>query len=557
MRTRIFLILAVLAAAISLGPWLVSTSLADGPTDGAEQTVLRALPSGSQAPGQQSITFTAKLESRQDQPVGGAPVTFYVLTDVFGERLMKVGEVLTDTTGTASLVYKPTWVGDHTVVVRFDGDNAHASAQSSFQFSATGPVPVHEDPAFGLAPLRQWLPFAMGAVVLALWAVLGLVVVRTVVGIPAAASTVEPLTTPATQPLRSPVFSRAALAMVSVLILIALPLTYLLLQKGGGESVSLTTESAYSINKGEQLVTEPPSEETLPTWEIALPATLVRSVPVTTSAGGQLTTASADMPADIAAIGKRELVLDTNNGRILVVTADGKLAPVLETERTGDTSLRGAMAMTVHGGKLYVANSLAGNVMVVTSSGQIERVIKPRVPTGEEPLRPAGIVVTAQGEIWLSDSANHRVLLLNEQGELLNMIGKGAQSSGEEGFNTPGGLTLDQQGNLYVVDTLNRQVKKYSPQGAFLTAIGKDRLDQPKAVAVDASGKTFVSDDKSATVKVFGPDGSYLGSVGKEDPADKESSSWLQVPHGLKVQDNLLYVMDRLAGLFIFQVGGG
>ena len=66
-------------------------ALADGPTDGAEQTVLRALPSGSQAPGQQSIIFTAKLESRQDQPIGGAPVTFYVLTDVFGERLMKGG----------------------------------------------------------------------------------------------------------------------------------------------------------------------------------------------------------------------------------------------------------------------------------------------------------------------------------------------------------------------------------------------------------------------------------------------------------------------------------
>ena len=62
--------------------------------------------------------------------------------------------------------------------------------------------------------------------------------------------------------------------------------------------------------------------------------------------------------------------------------------------------------MAIRDGKLYVASSLAGNVVVVSTSGRIERVIKPQVPDGDEPLRLTGIAVTTRGEIWLSDPDN-------------------------------------------------------------------------------------------------------------------------------------------------------
>jgi len=54
-----------------------------------------------------------------------------------------------------------------------------------------------------------------------------------------------------------------------------------------------------------------------------------------------------------------------------------------------------------------------------------------------------------------------------------------------------------------------------------------------------------VSDEKSATVAAFGADGTYLGSIGQGK---------LQAPYGIKVKDGLLYVMDRLAGLFVFRL---
>jgi hypothetical protein len=553
-RTGLQAILTALTVA-ALGIWAARTAQADGPAGGAAP-VLEAQPSASVVSGEQSVTLTARLRSSAGEAVSGTPVTFYVLSTVFGERLMKVGDVLTDTTGTASLVYKPTWVGDQTVVVRYGGSSEFAPQQVSFQFSASGPLPEHENARFGLEPIRRWAPIAIGAVVLAVWGTLGLVLLRTVRGIPAAAAPVgvAPMPAPMPQGLR-PVPVGPALALVAAVLLLALPGAYFLQRERGGDVSLSTGDVRFSDGGGQDAAGSTPGV-TLP--EKPLAATLVRSIPATvTDAAGQLTPGSADLPADVAKIMDRLYVLDTNRGRILVVGSDGKLAPIFESTGTGDVSLHGATAMTVHSGQLYVANSLAGDVVVIDPSGHLEGVIKPQVPAGQNPLRPSGIAVTSRGEIWLSDADNHRVLFVNGQGEFLGVIGEGSQSSGEHGFNTPGGLALEQEGNLYVADTLNHQVKKYSPMGVFLTAFGADRLAEPKAVAVDNTGNVFVSDDKLMAVLAFGPDGSYLGSIGREGAANAGSPSLFQAPDGLKVEGGMLYVMDRLAGLFVFRLESG
>jgi len=53
---------------------------------------------------------------------------------------------------------------------------------------------------------------------------------------------------------------------------------------------------------------------------------------------------------------------------------------------------------------------------------------------------------------------------------------------------------------------------------------------------------------------VFDPTGAYLGLVGREDPADQNSESLFQVPNGLKIVEGKLYVVDRYAGIFVFDL---
>jgi len=536
---KLGLLLAVVAAA--LGFLGVVPAMADGP-DSPETPVLEPLPPAQPAEGQQSVILAARLHDAQGEAMAGRPVTFYVLTTVFGERLMNVGQVLTDATGIAAIPYRPSWEGEHTVVARLPGSGADP-VQTSFKFEALGPVPLHENARFGLEPIRAWLPVFVGGAVLAVWAILGLVMVRAFTGIPAAARVPAVPSIPSDDFLR-PAPLGSGLLLVGLAMLVAIPAAWMVLGQSSQDDDAPAGSGDHTGHDGAGAQQSP------------LSATLVRSIGlVSTDASGGLTSGSADLPSDVALIDGRLFVLDSNRGRILAVTADDKPVSMFESDRGGEDWLGGALALAPHAGRLYVANMRAGNIEVVAPPGVVESVITPQMPPGLEAAAPAGIAVTERGDIWLSDMANHRVLLLDDKGELLGVIGEGAASSGDSGFNTPGGLALDDLGNLYVADTGNGVVKQYSPLGVFLGALGEGHLTRPRAVAVDDAGNLFVSDEALAAVLAFGPDGTYLGSIGGESAAVKDSGLSLQAPLGLRFDGDLLYVVDRLSGLLVFRVG--
>ena len=290
------------------------------------------------------------------------------------------------------------------------------------------------------------------------------------------------------------------------------------------------------------------------------PAQLTLSIPlIHTDAEGKPTAESAAMPADAAVIDGRVFVLDTDNGRILELGSQGEVVRALDQSGDDKLKIKGAMAMTEHQGKLYIANSNEGTVLLLDPSGRVEDVITPKAQAGEHPLRPIGIAVAADGQIVLSDPDNHRVLRVSPSGELVATLGSGKRDSGDYGFNTPGAVALDGEGNLYVLDMLNSAVKKYSPDGQFLLSIGgagdtEGSFSRPKGLAVDGVGNVFVSDALMVAVQVFLPTGEYAGFIGRQEPENKESDSLFQWPSGLKAVGGTLYVVDRFAGLFEFRL---
>ena len=87
-----------LLAVVAVALWLRSGGAAFG--DGPAPTVLEPLESSTIGTDRQSTILSVRLLNDQDQPLSGATVTFYMLTTVFGERLMKAGDAFTDATGT-------------------------------------------------------------------------------------------------------------------------------------------------------------------------------------------------------------------------------------------------------------------------------------------------------------------------------------------------------------------------------------------------------------------------------------------------------------------------
>lgn len=309
-----------------------------------------------------------------------------------------------------------------------------------------------------------------------------------------------------------------------------------------------------STTAGELVPGQTPGGESRPVSDKVWPATLALHVEINPSE-------QADQPADVAVIDGEMFVVDTGNGRILEVSADGKNSRVLDEKVDPELVLSAPMAVASSQGQLYVADSGAGRVLVVAPSGAVSRAIPLAKgdPADALPPRPIGIVVWSDGSFAVSDANNHRLIKYDTDGNLLWTVGSGTAAIGENGFNVPSGLAVDNDGNVYVVDILNAQVKKYSADGTFLAAFGESgdtagKFLRAKAVAVDDAGNIYVSDGLGAAVQVFDQAGSYLGLVGRKDPADQNSDSLFQAPHGLKIVDGKLYVVDRYAGLFVFDL---
>jgi sugar lactone lactonase YvrE len=296
-----------------------------------------------------------------------------------------------------------------------------------------------------------------------------------------------------------------------------------------------------------------PSDEDRPVSDKLWPATLALHV--------EFDAAQANQPADVAPLDGKMFVADTGHGRLLAVSADGKNIDVLDQQDDPKLTLSGPMAVAAHQGELYVADSNAGQVVVVAPSGKVGRVITLAKGAAADALevRPIGIAVWNDGSFAVSDTANNRLNKYNPEGNLVWTVGTGQRASGENGFNGPSGLALDKDGNIYVVDVLNSKVKKYSSDGAFVYSFGQagDRAGQfsrAKAVALDDAGNIYVSDGLGAAVQVFSQTGAFLGFLGRKDPADPKSVSLFQAPHGLKIVNGKLYVVDRFAGLFVFDL---
>ena len=288
---------------------------------------------------------------------------------------------------------------------------------------------------------------------------------------------------------------------------------------------------------------------------LVFPATVVGRVPAPVDGPFRL-------PAAAVTIGNTTFVIDTGDARLLKLDKDGKVTATFDTSTDPQLVFKQPMAIVSDGNKLYIANSLASEILVLdAASGQLSRSIRlGPVKAGEQPPRPIGVALLTNGGLAVSDAANHRVLVLDNGDRVVRTIGTGSRASGKDGFNVPAGLATDLAGNLYVVDTLNSRVAEFAPDGSFIAQFGSPgvtagTLARPKGVAVDGAGRVFVSDAFSVSVQVFNPDGSYLGLIGRSDPNDPTSASLFRSPASLSLSDGRLLVTDRIAGLFTLQLG--
>jgi hypothetical protein len=92
----------------------------------------------------------------------------------------------------------------------------------------------------------------------------------------------------------------------------------------------------------------------------------------------------------------------------------------------------------------------------------------------EDPLYQAMILTTTRtGDLYVSDTGNHRVLQLRpavEHGtvDVVQVFGSPGEGPGE--LQQPSGVAIDTDGNLYVADDRLMRITKYAPDGEYLAS---------------------------------------------------------------------------------------
>ena len=158
--------------------------------------------------------------------------------------------------------------------------------------------------------------------------------------------------------------------------------------------------------------------------------------------------------------------------------------------------------------------------------------------------QPTGITVhPTTGQIFIADTYNHRIQVLNK--DLTYYYSFGKKGSSPEQFQYPWDVTFDNEGYLYVADNNNHCIKRFTSTGQYISTFSSEgsnpgQIKQPTSIMTD-NNLLYVSEWGNNRISIFYTNGCFIHCFGKSDSGEGEFSS----PYGITV-DSLgnLYVSD-------------
>ncbi|HWF19290.1 MAG TPA: hypothetical protein VG754_08480 [Verrucomicrobiae bacterium] len=312
--------------------------------------------------------------------------------------------------------------------------------------------------------------------------------------------------------------------------------------------------------------------------------TFAGSPGVAGSANGSGTGALFNGPEGVAVdVGGNVYVADAGNDMIRKITPAG-----LVTTLAGSAGNPGSANGTGTNAFFYapqgIAVDISSNVYVADYGNHAIRKITPAGVvstlagsvgtagsingTGTSALfyEPEGVAVDALGNVYVADTANDMIRVINVAGMVSTLAG----STGNYGsvnangtnalFNSPEGVAVDSTGNVYVADTGNNLVRKITVLGAVSTLAGSGNAGSqdgmgtnaqfwgPVGISTDSAGNLYVADYFNGTVRKItsaGAVSTLAGSASNGSADGPDANARFSVAQGVAVDTSSnIYVAD-------------
>jgi uncharacterized protein (TIGR03663 family) len=173
-------------------------------------------------------------------------------------------------------------------------------------------------------------------------------------------------------------------------------------------------------------------------------------------------------------------------------------------------------------GNLYVIDSATHRLQKFDPLGNFLDAIDIRADAKDpnEASQPWGLAIGPHGEVVVADTFGWRVRVFDSNLKPLLTFGRTpdvGKPPGDFDLYGPRDAAVDKQGNIWVTDTGNARIMVYSLAGTFVRQIGSrgsgpGQFDEPVGIAIAADGTVFVADMYNKRVVMLDSAGAPAGS---------------------------------------------